>query len=166
MKRTILAMALAVAAMTGYAQKFALIDMDYILKNIPAYERANEQLSQVSKKWQAEVEALTLEASTMYKNYQNEVVFLSQEQKKARQEARAAAATDPAQEPKRKRGRPRKNPLPEQCPEIILPEEAPAPVREEPPAVQIMTIQRASIFPNVDKMEPPCTPEEFAKKFC
>jgi outer membrane protein len=80
-------MALAVAAMTGYAQKFALIDMDYILKNIPAYERANEQLSQVSKKWQAEVEALTLEASTMYKNYQNEVVFLSQEQKKARQEA-------------------------------------------------------------------------------
>ena len=51
MKRTILAMALAVAAMTGYAQKFALIDMDYILKNIPAYERANEQLNQVSKKW-------------------------------------------------------------------------------------------------------------------
>ena len=61
--------------------------MEYILKNIPAYERANEQLNQVSKKWQAEVEALNLEASTMYKNYQNEVVFLSQEQKKAKQEA-------------------------------------------------------------------------------
>ena len=60
--------------------------MDYILKNIPAYERANEQLNQVSKKWQAEVEALNTEASTMYKNYQNEVVFLSQEQKKKRQE--------------------------------------------------------------------------------
>ncbi|MBQ2129542.1 MAG: OmpH family outer membrane protein, partial [Prevotella sp.] len=69
------------------AQKFALLDMEYILKNIPAYERANEQLNQVSKKWQAEVEALNLEASTMYKNYQNEVVFLSQEQKKAKQEA-------------------------------------------------------------------------------
>lgn len=69
------------------AQKFALLDMEYILKNIPAYERANEQLNQVSKKWQAEVEALSTEASTMYKNYQNEVVFLSQEQKKARQEA-------------------------------------------------------------------------------
>ncbi len=38
------------------AQKFALIDMEYILKNVPAYERANEQLNQVSKKWQAEVE--------------------------------------------------------------------------------------------------------------
>ena len=69
------------------AQKFALMDMDYILKNIPAYERANEQLTQVSKKWQAEVDALTTEAQTMYKTYQNEVVFLSAEQKKARQDA-------------------------------------------------------------------------------
>ena len=69
------------------AQKFALVDMDYIFKNIPAYERANEQLAQVSKKWQAEVDALTTEAQTLYKNYQNEVVFLSKEQKQARQDA-------------------------------------------------------------------------------
>ena len=69
------------------AQKFALVDMDYIFKSIPAYERANEQLNQVSKKWQAEVDALQIEAQTLYKNYQNEVVFLSQEQKKARQDA-------------------------------------------------------------------------------
>lgn len=73
--------------LTASAQKFALIDMEYILKNVPAYERANEQLNQVSKKWQAEVEVLNTEASTMYKNYQNEVVFLSQDQKKKRQEA-------------------------------------------------------------------------------
>ena len=73
--------------LSGSAQKFALIDMEYILRNVPAYERANEQLNQVSKKWQAEVEALNTEASTMYKNYQNEVVFLSQEQKKKKQEA-------------------------------------------------------------------------------
>ncbi len=68
------------------AQKFALLDMDYILKNVPAYERANEQLNQMSKKWQAEVEALQTEAQTLYKNYQDNVVFLSNEQKKARQE--------------------------------------------------------------------------------
>lgn len=68
------------------AQKFALIDMEYVLKNVPAYERANEQLNQVSKKWQAEVEALNTQAATMYKNYQNEVVFLSKEQKAAKQE--------------------------------------------------------------------------------
>lgn len=74
-------------ALTASAQKFALVDMEYIMKNIPAYERANDQLDQVSKKWQAEVEALNTEASTMYKNYQNEVVFLSAEQKKTKQDA-------------------------------------------------------------------------------
>ena len=87
MKKLILFAILAIASLTANAQKYALIDMEYVLKNIPAYERANEQLAQVSKKWQAEVEALNLEAATMYKNYQNEVVFLSQEQKKAKQEA-------------------------------------------------------------------------------
>lgn len=69
------------------AQKFALIDMDYVLKNIPAYERANEQLEQVSRRWQAEVDALYTEAQTMYRTYQNEVVFLSAEQKQQRQDA-------------------------------------------------------------------------------
>ncbi len=86
MKKILLMSLMCLAALSMSAQKFALVDMEYILKNIPAYERANEQLTQVSKKWQAEVEALSTEASTMYKNYQNEVVFLSQEQKKARQE--------------------------------------------------------------------------------
>lgn len=86
MKKILLMSLMCLAALNMSAQKFALVDMEYILKNIPAYERANEQLTQVSKKWQAEVEALNTEASTMYKNYQNEVVFLSQEQKKARQE--------------------------------------------------------------------------------
>ncbi len=87
MKKIVLMAMMALCSLAAGAQKFALVDMDYILKNVPAYERANEQLNQVSKKWQAEVEALTTEAQTMYKNYQNEVVFLSQEQKKARQDA-------------------------------------------------------------------------------
>ena len=86
MKKLIMTCLVVLIALTANAQKFALIDMDYILKNVPAYERANEQLNQVSKKWQAEVEALNTEAATMYKNYQNEVVFLSEEQKKKRQD--------------------------------------------------------------------------------
>lgn len=87
MKKTIIMLLFAVAAIIpSAAQKFALVDMEYILKNIPAYERANEQLNQTSKKWQAEVEALNQQAQTLYKNYQNEVVFLSAEQKKAREE--------------------------------------------------------------------------------
>lgn len=87
MKKILLLALILMGTLTASAQKFALLDMEYILKNIPAYERANEQLNQVSKKWQAEVEALTTEANTMYKNYQNENVFLSQEQKKERQQA-------------------------------------------------------------------------------
>ena len=70
----------------GMVQKFALIDMEYILKNIPAYEMTNEQLSQVSKKWQNEVEAIQQEAQNMYKNYQSDLVFLSAEMKTKREE--------------------------------------------------------------------------------
>ena len=68
------------------AQKFALVDMEYILSNIPAYERANEQLNQTSKAWQNEIEALSEKAQTLYKNYQNESVFLSEAQKKERED--------------------------------------------------------------------------------
>ena len=80
-----------------WAQKFALVDMDYILKNIPAYERASEQLNQVSKKWQAEVDALTTEAQTLYKNYQSEAVFLSEEQKTKREDAIVAKEKEAAE---------------------------------------------------------------------
>ncbi|MDE7377775.1 MAG: OmpH family outer membrane protein [Paraprevotella sp.] len=88
MKKLILLCSLLMAfGVRAAAQKFVLVDMEYILKNIPAYERANEQLNQVSKKWQAEVEALSVEAQTLYKNYQSEAVFLSEEQKNQRVEA-------------------------------------------------------------------------------
>ncbi len=88
MKKIIALAALLLGMTAGVsAQKFALIDMEYIMSNIPAYERANEQLNQVSKKWQAEVEALDNSARTLYKNYQNEVVFLSEAQKKEREQA-------------------------------------------------------------------------------
>ena len=52
MKKLLLMLVMAASAVTMQAQKFALVDMEYILKNIPAYERANEQLNQVSKQWQ------------------------------------------------------------------------------------------------------------------
>ena len=87
MRKSVLLMILLFAVgMTASAQKFALIDMEYILKNIPAYERANEQLNQVSKKWQNEVDALQQEAQNMYKTYQSDLVFLSAEMKTKREE--------------------------------------------------------------------------------
>ena len=88
---------MVMASVNAMAQKFALIDMEYILKNVPAYERANEQLNQVSKKWQAEVDALTQEAQTLYKNYQSEAVFLSNEQKTQREEAIVAKEKEAAE---------------------------------------------------------------------
>ena len=79
MKRLLFLLGIALTtAFQARAQKFALVDMEYILSNIPAYERANEQLNQTSKAWQAEVEALNTTAQTLYKNYQNESVFLSE----------------------------------------------------------------------------------------
>ena len=96
MKKLLLIL-MVMASVNVMAQKFALIDMEYILKNVPAYERANEQLNQVSKKWQAEVDALTQEAQTLYKNYQSEAVFLSKEQKTQREEAIVAKEKDAAE---------------------------------------------------------------------
>lgn len=87
MKKLLLSLIVVMAAMTASAQKFALVDMEYILKNVPAYERANEQLNQISKKWEGEVEAILQEVETMYKKYQSESVFLSDAQKQKTEES-------------------------------------------------------------------------------
>ena len=87
MKKIIISLAFVVTAVLGaYAQKFALVDMDYILRNVPSYEMANEQLNQVSQRWEREVTELSKEAETMYKNYQSEMIFLTDDQKKSREE--------------------------------------------------------------------------------
>jgi len=100
-KMIVLAFLLALGAMGAQAQKFALIDMDYILKNIPAYEMANEQLNTISKKWQLEVENLQQEAQNLYKTYQADLVFLSAEMKSKR-ESEVIAKEQEAQDLKRK----------------------------------------------------------------
>lgn len=87
MKKVILSMMLMLATVAANAQKFAMVDMGYILKNIPAYERANEQLNQISKKWESEVESLLNESEALYKKYQSESVFLSDAQKTKAEEA-------------------------------------------------------------------------------
>ena len=77
---------LAGIAFAGNAQKFAMVDMEYIMKNIPSFESANDQLNQISKKWQSEVDAQMQEVQKMYKNYQTELVFLSEDMKTKREE--------------------------------------------------------------------------------
>lgn len=74
------------AAVSSFGQKYALVDMEYVLKNIPDYEMMNQQLEEVSKKWQGEVEAIENLAQTKYKKYQSDLVFLSADQKKQRED--------------------------------------------------------------------------------
>lgn len=101
MKKFFVILSFLLAGITASAQKFVLVDMEYILNRIPAYERANEQLNQVSKRWQAEVEAINTEAQNMYKDYRNQSVFLSDEQK-SKKEEEIVAKEKQASELKRK----------------------------------------------------------------
>ena len=98
MKKHLLALVLAaVAFISADAQKFAIVDMEYILRNVPSYEMANEQLNQVSQRWEKEVAELSKAAETLYKNFQADQVFLTDDQKKKRQDeivAKEKEATD------------------------------------------------------------------------
>ena len=76
----------ALLATSAFAQKFAYVDTDYILKSIPAYESAQEQLEIMSKDWQAEIETKYAEIEKMYKEYQAEKVLLTDEMKQKREE--------------------------------------------------------------------------------
>ncbi len=87
MKRLVITLlAFTAIVMCANAQKFALVDMEYVLKNIPAYEMANEQLNQVSLRWEKEVEDLSKEAEALYRNFQSDMVFLTDEQKKKKEQ--------------------------------------------------------------------------------
>ena len=98
MKKAILLSLLFVACVfTASAQKFALIDMEYILKNIPAYEQANTQLNQASQQYQSEVEAKAKEAEALYKEYQKASASLSAAQKTQREEAIVAKEKEAAE---------------------------------------------------------------------
>lgn len=88
MKKSVILMVLLFATgIAANAQKFALIDMEYILKKIPAYENANEQLNQISQQWQKEVEKVSDEAKSLYKNYQSASASLSDALKQKKEEA-------------------------------------------------------------------------------
>ena len=81
----IVVMLLATAA--SYAQKYAFVDTEYIRKNIPAFNTAQDQLDKLSKQWEKEVADGYAVVEQMYKSYQNESVLLSQDMKTKREEA-------------------------------------------------------------------------------
>ncbi len=82
----ILAMFLLTSAFT-FAQKYAFVDSDYIRKNIPAFNTAQEQLDNLSKQWEKEISDGYAVVEQMFKAYQSESVLLSQDMKTRREEA-------------------------------------------------------------------------------
>lgn len=81
MKRLLLLIAIAVFSVGAAAQKFVFVDTEYLLKNIPAYESANEQLNSLSKKYENEIKAQMQEVQKLYETYRTESVFLTSEMK-------------------------------------------------------------------------------------
>ena len=97
MKKFFLIMLIAMAGgITASAQKFALVDMEYIMKKIPAYNEANKQLEQLSGKWQSEIEQKAKEAETLYTAYQN-ASKMSEAQKTEKENAIVAKEKEAAQ---------------------------------------------------------------------
>lgn len=82
MKKLIILLAVAVCSITTtVAQKFVFVDTEYILKNIPAYEAANDHLNDLSKKYETEIKAKMQEVEQLYETYRTESVFLTSEMK-------------------------------------------------------------------------------------
>ena len=87
MKRiSVLTVAMLLFTAGAFAQKYAFVDTEYIRKNIPAFNTAQEQLDKLSKQWEKEVADGYAVVEQMYKSYQNESVLLSQDMKTKREE--------------------------------------------------------------------------------
>jgi outer membrane protein len=76
----------ALSSVLALAQKFAYVDSEYILGNIPSYKAAQEQVDKLSADWQKEIDAKRAEVDKMYSNFQQEKVLLTEEMKNKREE--------------------------------------------------------------------------------
>lgn len=87
MKKNIVSIILVLSALSLSAQKFAFVDTEYILNNIPEYKIAQDQLDELSVKWQKEIEEKFAAIDKMYKAYQAESVLLPEDMKRKKEEA-------------------------------------------------------------------------------
>ena len=88
MKRMILLSLFCLAGIVmANAQRFALIDMEYIMENIPEYQQANNELELASQQYQKAIEAKAKEAETLYLAYQKASSTLSAAQRTQKEEA-------------------------------------------------------------------------------
>ena len=97
MKKVIALVSILLFTTFGFAQKFAFVDTDYILKKIPSYKAAQEQLDKLAQQYQVEIEGKYAEVEKMYKDFQTEKILLTEEMKNKREEeiiAKERAAKD------------------------------------------------------------------------
>lgn len=97
MKKVILLFICLLGMLTTHAQKFAFIDMEYIMENIPAYQKANEELNLLSQQYQKAIEAKAKEAETLYIAYQKSAGSLNASQRNQKEEAIVAKEKEVAE---------------------------------------------------------------------
>jgi outer membrane protein len=86
MKKIILLLVFTFTAFTStFAQRFAFVDSDYILKHIPEYAAAQKQLAALSDQWQKEVDSRSQEIERLYKAYEADKVLMTADMKKRRE---------------------------------------------------------------------------------
>jgi outer membrane protein len=71
--------------MISFGQKFAFVDTEYILSNIPSYKAAQDKLNNLSVEWQKEIEEEYAKIEQMYKDFQSEKILLTNEMIKQRE---------------------------------------------------------------------------------
>ena len=85
-KKVFLAIILLVTTnVLSYAQKWAFVDTEYILANIPEYKAAQSELDRISVEWQKEIESKYAEIDKLYKAYQAEQILLTEDMRKKRE---------------------------------------------------------------------------------
>jgi len=86
LKKTILLLFLTFTAFTSaFAQRFAFVDSDYILKHMPEYSAVQKQLTALSDQWQKEVDSRSQEIDRLYKSFEADQVLMTADMKKRRQ---------------------------------------------------------------------------------
>jgi len=84
MKKIFFGLIFVFVAITSYAQRYAYVDTEYILNNIPAYKAAQDKLNQMSADWEKEIEAEYEVVDQMNKDFQTEKVLLTEDMIKQR----------------------------------------------------------------------------------
>lgn len=87
MKKVILSVVFVLFAVAGFCQKYAFINSEYILSNMPEYKEAQAELDRVAVQWQKEIEAKFASIDSMYRKYQVESITMPDQIKKNREEA-------------------------------------------------------------------------------